>query len=126
MPAEARAGHDAPSLGCEGEVQAEGPAGLVVLAGVADGIEVRLESLRQAWSLRRSLDTLTLIEPLNALPRWWRLSGVSLHLVVAGRRIATAEPAGHVGRVSWWMPGPWRPKPGAVIAAVLAAAIGRG
>lgn len=115
-----------PPLRCEGEVFIDGPAGPLCLVGVEDGLELRLRSLRQAWSMRGLPIALPWVEPLTGVLAWWRLSGVPIHLVVAGRRVALAEPAHRLERRSWWMPAPWQPKTGVLIRALLAAAIGRG
>ncbi|MEM6332955.1 MAG: hypothetical protein AAF823_06410 [Planctomycetota bacterium] len=117
---------DPPPLEMLGELVAEHNGRVVRIVGVADGVEIRLDTLRTAWALRSTLGELTSVPPLDALGRWWRLSGITLHLVVAGRRIAWAEPIEPFDRRVSWMPAPWRPRLPAVLAALGAALVGRG
>ncbi|MEM6757301.1 MAG: hypothetical protein AAF586_09050 [Planctomycetota bacterium] len=115
-----------PPLRCEGELRVDEPNGTLHVVGVEDGLEIRLVSLRQAWRLRHVADVLPTVEPLTGLMTWWRLSGVTLHLVVAGRRVAQAEPTEPADRKPGWLPVPWRARPLSLAMAFLAAIVGRG
>ena len=81
-----------PPLTMVGELVAEHDGQSVRIVGVDDGVEVRIDGLLSAWKLRRAAGEWPAVPPLDALGRWWRLSGITLHLCVAGRRIAWAEP----------------------------------
>lgn len=115
-----------PPLTLVGELVAEHNGQAVRIVGVDDGIEVRIDGLRSAWKLRRAAGQLAAVPPLDALGRWWELSGITLHLCVAGRRVAWAEPTEAFDRRVSGLPAPWRPKYAALLTACVAALVGRG
>jgi hypothetical protein len=108
-----------------GEVRITGPTTDVRVVGVDDGVEVRVPSMRDAWSMRGLLSGLPTAEPLSVVDAWWRLSGVTLHLVIAGRRVAVARP-GEAADGSGMLPPPWRLNRRAALLALGRAALGRG
>jgi len=109
-----------------GTLRVDGPGASFAIVGVDDGVEVRVDSLKQAWAMRKLSAVSGKGGPLAAVLTWWRASRLTMHLVVAGRRVAVAEPSEPFERRSRWLPAPWKMRVRPMMAAVGAAAVGRG